>query len=166
MTLGNALANNKTLQKLQIGDCGHITARAWDVLSTLLCNKSSIESIYSSNHTLQSITWGNYTNFPSPPVLFLLAMNEDEDKVEVARQKILRYGDINMEEFVDMELGVLPHAIAWIGRDFGGLVEMRLLYRLVKSVPFLFDFHDGKAKAKQRMGGKRKRVILEDSEEE
>ena len=43
---------------------------------------------------------------------------------------------------------------------------MRLLYRLVKSVPFLFDFHDGKAKAKQRMGGKRKRVILEDSEEE
>ena len=166
MTLGNALANNKTLQKLQIGDCGHITARAWDVLSTLLCNKSSIESIYSSNHTLQSITWGNYTNFPSPPVLFLLAMNEDEDKVEVARQKILRYGDINMEEFVDMKLWVLPHVIAWIGKDFGGLAEMRLLYQLVKSVPFLFDFHDVKAKAKQRMGGKRKRVILEDSEEE
>ena len=67
---------------------------------------------------------------------------------------------------MDMELGVLGSVIAWIGRDFGGLVEMRLLYRLVKSVPFLFDFHDGKAKAKQRMGGKRKRVILEDSEEE
>ena len=69
-----------------------------------------------------------------------LAMNMNKDKAEVARQKILNThfsttfdyydsdtedsddddganaGTSKIEEFLDMELEVMPHAISWIGR--------------------------------------------------
>ena len=63
-----------------------------------------------------------------------------DDKTEVARQKIIQYyfdnGDRNIQEIVDMELNELPHAIEWSGRNEAGL---SLLYRLLRSVPFLFE---------------------------
>ena len=82
-------------------------------------------------------------------------MNANGNKAEVVRQKILQYhflsgDDINAEQFIDMEMAVLPHAISWIGRDDIG---QPLLYSLFQSMPFLFD-SDHKTKS---MGDKRKR---------
>ena len=79
---------------------------------------------------------------------------QNDDKAEVARQKILKYHfhnrEKNAEEFVGMELEVLPRAISWVGRKVDGLA---LLYNLLQSMPTLFDF-ESKAKA---VNGKRKR---------
>ena len=58
----------------------------------------------------------------------------------MARRKILKYHFSNednvVQPFVDMDLGVLPQVVAWIGRED---TEHSLLYRLVKDMPSLFD---------------------------
>ena len=73
-----------------------------------------------------------------------LQLNGDSNKTEVARQKILKYhflagDDINIQEFVAMEMKVLPHAIAWIGRDDAG---NSLLYKFFHGMPSLFELGD------------------------
>ena len=115
-----------------------------------------------SNHTLNELNVGDDVgafgiSFPIPDhIKSLLNLNRNTNKVEVTRQKILRYyfldgGDIRTNEFVDMELNVLPHALTWIGRDLTG---NSLLYRVIQNIPSLFD---SDAKAKMLREKKRKR---------
>ena len=77
-----------------------------------------------------------------------MKLNEDENKAEVIRQKIINYhfsnGNKNIEEFVVMELNILPHAVSWIGRNNIG---HSLLYRLVNSMPSLLEYGSRKKKA-------------------
>lgn len=111
-------------------------------LANVLCNKSTIESICASNHTLQ---WSG-PSIP-PDIKEYYKLNRNEDKIEVTRQKIIKYhflnGESNIDKFVNMELTELPHAISWIGRNDAGA---SLLYTLCKSVPTLLD-SESKAKA-------------------
>ena len=76
-------------------------------------------------------------------------MNENTNKVEVVRQKIIQYhfmdGEDNTETLVGMELEMMPSVIAWIGRDNIGF---SLLYHLAKNLPCLFDSED---KQKRRL---------------
>lgn len=110
----SALAHNKTLTSLQIGGYEDddedddepnylITERGWEVVSTLLCNKTSILDTYNSNNTLQDL--GYYI----PDELFgcldpYLVLNKNKDKAEVARQKVLQIhfsdDDSSMQEFL------------------------------------------------------------------
>lgn len=153
-----ALVNNKSLNTLQLGDnCSDndaMTTLGWSALSNVLCNKSSIESIYNSNHTVEKVIWKDVEKYLPSDLVSHLRLNRNEDKAEVARQKILRYhfanGVSNVEDFVGMQIKVLPRAISWIGRDVDGL---SLLYNLLQSMPTLLDF-DSKANA---IRGKRKR---------
>ena len=123
ISFANALINNESLKTLGFGGNSNnntITARGWTALANMLCNKSSLESIYNSNHTVTNI--GHY-GIPNDLASYL-RMNENDNKHEVARQKILKYhfadGDENIEKFVEMELAIIPYAIAWIGRDSTG----------------------------------------------
>ena len=134
----NALVNNTETKTLQLGYTGsRVTLRGWKALASVLCNKSSIDSIYRSNHTLQDVGWIN--NRPDDLVSYL-ELNKNDNKFEVARQKIiqqhfLRGDNINIDEFLDMDVEVLPRAIAWIGRDATG---QSLLFKLVQSMPTCF----------------------------
>ena len=96
----------------------------------------------------------NEANLPSDLASYL-QLNRNYSKAEVARQKILQYhfsnGESNVEEFVGMELEVLPCAMSWIGRENDGLA---LLYNVLQSMPTMFDF-DSDANA---VSGKRKRA--------
>ena len=149
----NVLVNNTSTKTLKLGYSGStITLMGWEAITNVLCNKSSIDSIYRSNHTLQNVGWVD--NRPDD-LLSYLKLNENDNKSEVARQKILQHhflsGDnINIDEFLDMDMEVLPHAIAWIGRDGTG---QSLLFKLVQSMPTLFH-SDMKVDA---IGYKRKR---------
>ena len=150
VSFANALSNNTSLKTLALfGFLGtpisSISSRGIEVIGNLLCDKSSIESIYSSNHTLQQLYWSDihlHTDLMS-----FFKLNQNDNKAEVARQKILQYhfsnGDNNIQDLVDMSLNVIPHAIAWVGRDD---TARSLLYRLIHGMPSLFDFR-GKAKA-------------------
>ena len=170
----NALAYNKTLKYLDVGSCSdddgnaRITERGWEAVSTLLCNKTSIMDTYNSNHILQDP--GDYA-YPLDTIpthlVESLDLNENKDKVEVARQKILRthFSDdnddtANMQEFLDMELEVMPTAIAWIGRPSVGWVgrdmsRLSLMFNLMRRMPDMVDSSD----QKRSSTAKRKRVL-------
>lgn len=151
-----ALANNNTLKTLVLGDLFPITNSGWEQFRHLLCDKSSITKIRSSNHTLRSL---GCEDIPEH-IQTLLSLNESDSKKEVAREKILRYhfnnGRDTMNEFVDMELSVLPHVISWVGRNNVG---QTLMYQLLQSLPSLTMTcdHPSKLLNKTLAGGKRKR---------
>eukprot|EP00571_Detonula_confervacea_P006377 CAMPEP_0172324414 /NCGR_PEP_ID=MMETSP1058-20130122/51331_1 /TAXON_ID=83371 /ORGANISM="Detonula confervacea, Strain CCMP 353" /LENGTH=594 /DNA_ID=CAMNT_0013040689 /DNA_START=8 /DNA_END=1792 /DNA_ORIENTATION=+ len=152
----DALAHNTSLNTLLIDDNPGLTTRSWAALSNTLCNKSSIERTYLSNHALRTVIPILSAIDLSSDLVALLHLNENSNKTEVARQKIMKHhfphdgtNHTDIQVFIDMEMIVLPCAIAWIGRDDVG---RSLLYHLLQSAPSLFDF-DSKAKAR---GSKRK----------
>jgi len=166
IAFANSLANNISLKALCLGDYSgiigdntNITPRGWSALANTLCNKSSIDSIYASNHTLQTGSFSESDLLIDLPSDFVssLQLNQNNNKFEVAREKILQHhfcnGDINIQELLEIELQVMCHAIAWIGRDGTGFP---LLYHLVRSMPALFDF-DSQGKA-NGTGAKRQRI--------
>ena len=150
-----ALVNNKTLQRLYFeqlydDDTGEyftlITERGWSALSNLLCNKTSIMDTYTSNHTLNYV----YCEYRSDDLRLHLKLNENKDKVEVARQKILQThlssGDTSkMQELLDMELEMMPSVMNWIGRPAhdgwrgANVSGLSAMYNLTRRVPDLFD---------------------------
>ena len=85
-----ALANNTSLNTLAIG--GDISDKSWNALSCVLCDKSSIETTYSSNHTLHTIEKTDGMRMEVRDDLSSsLCLNKIEDKADVVRQKILAH---------------------------------------------------------------------------
>jgi len=190
VALTSALTNNKTLRRLDFDyiienviENEMITERGWKAVSTLLCNKTSIMDTYNSNHTLKEISICEDMNMPFDLNLYL-AMNMNKGKAEVARQKILNThfsttydyydsdtdsddddsantGTSKIQEFLDMELKVMPTAIAWIGRPLPifwrgpNVSGLPLLFDLLRKVPDLFDASSSAHKNKP--SSKRKR---------
>ena len=144
----HALSNNNKLKQLLFCWNTDVTESGWDALADLLCNKSSIDGILDSNHTLEAVRG---PRSPDDRVVSYLELNKKFNKFEVARRKIIQYyfinGEDNMQEFVDMELGLLPHAMRWTGRNYIG---HSLLYQLVRSLPSLFDYESMRAAVRKR----------------
>ena len=109
-------------------------------LSHRLCNESSIDNIYSSNHTLQLVAV--FRNW-SPELRCLFELNKNMDKAAVAREKILdRHffsgGETNkVQVFDQMPRATLPYSLEWIGRG-NTCRGFSLLFTLVKEFPLLF----------------------------
>ena len=156
ISYASALSNNNTLESLRV-DGTAITTKARTALTNALCDKSSFESITASNHTLKDIgrTYENGRVRRYPDLDSLLQLNQNDNKAEVVRQKIIQYhfchGSSNMKKLVSMDREILPQAISWIGRNEAGL---SLFFRLCQSIPSLFD-SESKAKANR---AKRKRL--------
>jgi hypothetical protein len=156
------LLDNKTaLEELDIRDIrvdpGDITDEEFGILSTALCNTTTIDSTFSSNHTFHSLWMGtvddpdpdddqlftrdNYPPEKYPPysIYYTLRMNRNPNKVEVAREKILMHhfssGGTAVNVFASMSEKVLPHAIEWIGRD---KQCYSLMFDFARTFPFLF----------------------------
>jgi hypothetical protein len=102
----------------------------------LLCNVSTIESIYNSNHMLQKIDVQGHEL--SAFATKCLELNENEDKAQVVRHKILRFyftGQYDVSPFVSMPLSVLPEVISQIkGKK---KKRMSAIYRLLRCIPEL-----------------------------
>jgi len=176
ITFANALSHNKTLKVLNLyqddntdeDDNELITHRGWEAVSSLLCNKSSIMDTYNSNHTLHRL--GDHDEYYAYPLDRIpnhlaesLELNKNKDKVEVARQKILQthfstenIDASHIQEFLDMELQVLPPVIAWIGRptddDWIGkrVSGLSTMFNLVRRLPDLFDSSPQKKSMKRK----------------
>ena len=171
--LSNALANNTSLTWLDLGSTDRATSRrikddqsaGLKVLSRILCNNSSIDATFRSNHTLRMVSMivpdDSYRSVDLPSHLadmLRLNRNNNNNKFEASRQKILRchFDGYQTQEFVDMDLEVLPNALAWCGKDYRGPT---LLYHLIQSQPSLFD----SSRASKTGATKRKRNGRDDT---
>ena len=143
VSLADTLSTNTKLRYLDLSGNNGITQRGWNALANILCNKSNAETLYTSSHTLRGLwsTLHGLWSSPDDDTNVYLKLNENDDKVEVARQKILRYhfknGEDNIDELVDMEMNVLPQVMSWMGRDYYS--GQSLLYSFIRSMPTLFD---------------------------
>ena len=84
------LTNNSSLKRLKLNKDwlseNRSSTESWLVLSEVLCNISSINSSYLSNHTLQCLGLSPSSN----PLQHLFDLNGRKDKKEVAMIKILQ----------------------------------------------------------------------------
>jgi Ran GTPase-activating protein (RanGAP) involved in mRNA processing and transport len=138
----NVVANNRTLTTLHIGG-DETTDRSWAALSHALCDESSIENTFSSNHTLHTLDkFGRRNARAEIPddLSALLSLNKSQDKASVRRQKILIHlcGVLvkGISKINGMSRSTLPSALEWIGRDALGFSVM---YNVVRGIPALFE---------------------------
>ena len=136
VSFANSLVHNNKLKELFLDfSVEGVPITEWDALTNVLCNKSSINATFSSNHTLQCVVDPDITGEARlpPDLVTLLQLNRESAPTEAARRKVLKVHfstNFNMQPFNNMDLKVLPHAIAWMARDeYGG----SLLYQFVRN---------------------------------
>ena len=152
IAIANSLINNNQLQQLYL--YGNPIDQIIHVFSNVLCNTSSIEQTYSSNHTLETLMFDYRCG---QHLTSLLSMNMHTNKSLVAIKKILKYHpNIDMEPQLfewDAEgehtLKALPHIINWFER--AGLAvanevedqynvdgrKLNAIFQFAKSMPLL-----------------------------
>ena len=143
-----ALMNNYTLHTFYLWGNPSITSVGWQALSKLLCDTSSVNATFLSNHTLWHM--GNEGDGASEIVRSLLHLNDRDDKEEVAMIKILKcHDDFHMLPFFEWEFKVLPLALNWLERaselempeNFEPNIDKRKLstiYQFVRGMPVLY----------------------------
>jgi len=152
--LADALASNRKLKNLLTGFSRRgIYSDKMRPLFQILCKEESIMATYQSNHYIQNL--GVLSSYETTSHLEL---NKNTDKAEVARQKIIdvHFSNFNvkpvidMQPFIDMDIGVIPHAIAWIAKGSNNQYNWRNeFYRyFVRNMPSLFDIK-GRTKTDQ-----------------
>ena len=143
----NVLKKNRTLHTLDLWSNSSITNIGWEAFSKVICDTSSVNATFLSNHTLYDLGHeGNGNEIIGP----LLELNESDDKKEVAAIKILQsHDDFDMLPFFEWEFKVLPIVLGWLERaseyempeDFEPNVEERKLstiYQFVRGMPLLY----------------------------
>ena len=114
LVFANALARNSKLKKLDLWGCD-VAAKGWSSFSKVLCDTSSVNKTFLSNHTLEDL--GHAPRRIPEDVRSLLALNLSDDKKEVAIKKVLlHHPHFDMQPFFEWELRVLPIAVAWFER--------------------------------------------------
>ena len=98
----NALTRNHMMNTLDLDNNHSITAEGWEALLKLLCNTSSVNATFLSNHTLDYL--GDEVN-DHEMLGPLLGLNGRDDKKEVAMIKILQcHEDFDMQPFLSGSL--------------------------------------------------------------
>ena len=147
-SFASALTNNNMLYKLDLDDNLSITAVGWQALSNPLCNTSSVNATFLSNHTLWYVGANENTNDVN--FIRLLKLNQRTNKKKVAMIKILQtHDDVDVLPFFEWEFKVLPMVLRWLERassfrmprGFQPNIDRRKLstiYQFVRAMPVLF----------------------------
>jgi len=154
--LANSIRSNRRLTQLLLDgneEEGRITSL--DPFVDILCNQSSINATFDSNHTLEALTY--YSSCPEN-LAMLLKTNRNKSKWEVARLKILMThfeGEFDLAPFGCMNLKVLAEVLGWLGKESEKREEsLSAVYRLLKNFPHLCGFPS-----------KKKMLMLQQAEE-
>ena len=152
-TLAESLRSNQRLTRMSLStNIVNITETGWRAFSPILCDTTSIDATYNSNHTLQYL--GGDTSRKPQDVEILLELNSDRDKSRVAANKILRtHRHLDMRPLFDREMGLLPSVVAWLERFAKARLDLKLsaLYEFVRAMPMkVTDRVAGKTKGKKR----------------
>jgi len=144
----NALMNNQKLEQLYFnGTSISVEGQVGRAFSKLLCDTSSINATFLSNHTLRSVS--KLSNMAQLKPNFKL--NGKGDKKEIAIIKILQnHNDFDMMPFFEWEFKVLPLMIDWFERASAikklptnfqpniGSRKLSSVYQFVRGIPLLY----------------------------
>lgn len=183
--LVNSLVGNTKLQQLILADNHIDPSLTRSVFSNLICNKSNINSIFSSNHTLSQLKLPE--SFPQQmkeELETLVKMNANANKSKVAMMKIINnHPNIEVSELFtwdkkgEQTLKSLPYMLAWFERAANTVAtlkkkrarksyqrkinrrELSAIYEYAKAMPleFVSASHNIKVVDEHCQGKKRKR---------
>ena len=147
IAFANSISENSCLRELDLDDDYSANPFEFRVVAEdfcrSLCNTSNINTIYLSNHTLESIP--SYQNKGSKLVSLLKLNKSTTNKRHVAIKKILLHcpHDIDMEPLFDLsveededgsgqDLKALPHVISWFetAKDAISIVQFPIWKKL------------------------------------
>ncbi len=113
--LADGLKGKKLIELFFYPNEAGLTLDGWSAFSKLLCDTSSANNTYLSNHTLKII--GDWNNRGTPDdVQQLLVLNKHPDE-HVAIHKILKsHADFDVEPFFKWDLKLLPFVLFWFER--------------------------------------------------
>ena len=152
----NSLINNTKLRKLYLSVAPIYRNGAAGLFSKLICNTSNINSLHSSNHSLEKVSFESYSN---ADLNCCVEMNVYANKGHVATRKILHYHpnidisplyNLDVEEDDEQNLKGLPYVVSWFERadeaveSYSGWkneIERRKLssiYQFAQAMPLLF----------------------------
>ncbi|EJK47655.1 hypothetical protein THAOC_33608 [Thalassiosira oceanica] len=147
-TLADGLRYNQRLTRISLGD-NRITEHGWNAFSSILCDASSIQATYNSNHTLQDL---GYYRIPED-VERMLSLNKGKNKSRVAANKILQaHRHLDMRPLFGRELGLLPYVVAWLEQFAKSRPDLKLssIFEFVRAMPMkVTDGVVGKAKGEK-----------------
>jgi len=169
--LADGLKSNTSLKHLRffIEDIS-ITAVGWSAFSRLLCDTSSINNTYSSNHTLEVI--GDY----SMDCFFHrnITLNRSHQQYAAMYKILLNHTDFQLQSFFQWDLKFLPLVADWFDKalvinDSSWVQHRRYvfpreelqrkklsaLYQYVRGIPVL-EVSDYYIKAMQKSSAKRR----------
>jgi len=146
LVFATALANNTTLKTLGLYGNG-ITLEGWEPFSKLLCDTSSVNNTYLSNHTLTNLGSTGESRRDTLVDVFL-RLNGTSDKGKVAMKKILQHhSHFNMRPFFEWEFKVLPIMISWLKKTSEctatfeekiNRLKLAVIYDFIKEFPMLY----------------------------
>ena len=114
----------------------NITSDGYGAMTYMLCDTSSILNTFNSNHTLEELCHKSFARPLPNDLLSLFKINRESSVSQAARIKIIKThfsgSEINMQPFMEMNLSVRPHAIAWMAKDLH-------LYELLRAMPSLLE---------------------------
>lgn len=118
--LANGLKANTSLIELALIQSNVITDKGWHSISLALCDTSSINATYTSNHTIKQIHLPSGHNPTSGSgealVHFLIEeMNDSNNKKLTAKKKILYYHNQNLDMHLlfEWDMKALPYVTKW-----------------------------------------------------
>ena len=157
VAIAEALSDNAHLKEVNLSGNDAITSGCWTAFSNTLCDTSTVNKTYLSNHALSLIIdrdWRGRLVVGSVPlpsdVMSLLELNRCVDKGLVVKKKILKHHQhFDIQPFVQWDFKVLPLLIHWLDKatpfsaefEMNGTVEMRKLtvvYEFIQALPELF----------------------------
>ena len=173
--LANGLIGNNSLTKLELSptDSG-ITARGWAAFSRLLCDTSSVNNTYLSNHTLQQIGGYGMPDTPSDIVQYL-KLNESVKRSTVIHKILRNHPDIDVTPLFEFNLKCLPLVVEWLEKAFLHRFQFKLnvspavferrnlsaLFKFIRGMPLLAvnGYRSQKMKDVQGQSKSKKRTI-------
>ena len=132
--LASSLRNNQRLVMMDLYGCT-VMETGWNAFSPILCDTSSINATFMSNHTLQCL--GSSSNIPQD-VRKMLDLNSVQDKSRVAANKILQaHRHLDMRPLFGWEFGLLPYVATWLESFAESRLDLKLsaLYEFVRAMP-------------------------------
>ena len=156
-TLANGLIGNKTLKALYFDasnalyvnvNVTSVTTRGWAAFSRLLCDSSSVNNTYHSNHTLTHLGGYEMRNTPSDIVRYL-NLNESHNQAAAICKILHSHPHIDVTPFFQWKMKCLPLVVSWLEKAepyMGNVKEstesfqrrqLSAVYMFVRSMPEL-----------------------------
>mmetsp|Transcript_21623 Transcript_21623/g.47013 ORF Transcript_21623/g.47013 Transcript_21623/m.47013 type:complete len:593 (-) Transcript_21623:183-1961(-) len=144
-----SLANNRELKALCLGRPPPIKAPGWAAFARLLCDTSSINNTYLSNHTLNSFGYSIDQVPDTGKVGAYLKLNQSDRQCRARKILVTHFrGRFSMEPFTNMKIELLVHVLAWFdkigsgGRDTSAgycLICQSAMFHFLRSEQSLFE---------------------------